>query len=126
MALLVERELSADGVDADRYASLSMIGAFGPIRLTELAEELGQPLTTMSDTVRRLEQRGLVRRRENPDDRRSFLFELSARGDREWKRGWLALQRIQELQERELSDLEATREALLELGRVYGAALTDD
>src|SRR5215472_9863952 len=94
MAQLVERELAADGVESDSYASLSLIGVRGAVRLTELAEELGQPLTTMSDVARRLESRGYVRRRPNPDDGRSFLFELTARGDREWRRGWGALQRI--------------------------------
>ncbi len=62
----------------------------------------------------------------NPEDGRSFLFELTARGDREWKRGWGALQRIQELQRRELADEGATRAVLSELGRIYGNALTDD
>ena len=46
--------------------------------------------------VRRLEGRHLVRRRPNPEDGRSFLFELTARGDREWHRGWGTLQRINE------------------------------
>ena len=35
------------------------------------------PLTTASDVVRRLEARGDVRRRPNPDDGRSSLFELT-------------------------------------------------
>ena len=56
----------------------------------------------MSDVVRRLESRGHVRRRPNPDDGRSFLFELTARGDREWRRGWGALQRVNEQLERDV------------------------
>ena len=102
MVQLVERELAADGVDANGYASLSLIGVRGEMRLTELADQLGMPLTTMSDVVRRLEGRGLVRRRPNPDDGRSFLFELTARGDREWRRGWGALQRIDEQLQRDV------------------------
>src|SRR5436305_14970537 len=94
MLQLVDRELLADGVDTSHYASLSLIGARGSMRLTELAEELGLALTTASDVVRRLEARHHARRRPNPDDGRSFLFELTARGDREWRRGWGAPQRI--------------------------------
>jgi len=126
MARLVDRELAADGVDSDSYASLSLIGARGSVRLTELAEELGLPLTTMSDVVRRHETRGYVRRRPNPDDRRSFLFELTARGDREWRRGWGALRRIQGLMHAELADEDETRAALTELGAVFAAALTNE
>ena len=88
MVQLVDGELAADGVESDGYAMLSLVGVRGPVRLTEIAGELGMPLTTASDVMRRLEARGHVRRTPNPEDGRSFLFELSARGDREWRRGW--------------------------------------
>jgi DNA-binding MarR family transcriptional regulator len=123
MVQLVERELAADGVDSNGYGSLSLIGARGSMRLTELSDELGMPLTTASDVVRRLESRGLVRRRPNPYDGRSFLFELTARGDREWRRGWGALQRIDAKLD---VDREQMRAALVELGDAFEAALTDD
>ena len=126
MAQLVERELAADGVASDGYALLSLIGVRGSIRLKELAGELGMPLTTASDVVRRLEARHYVRRRENPNDGRSWLFELSAAGDREWRRGWGALQRIDASLREELGDDTRIREALLELGAAFEAALTDN
>jgi DNA-binding MarR family transcriptional regulator len=125
MVQLVERELAADGVEANGYGALSLIGARGRMRLTELADELGMPLTTASDVVRRLEGRGHARRRPNPDDGRSFLFELTARGDREWRRGWGALQRIDERLAAEV-DLDRMRVALTQLGTAFGRALTDD
>jgi DNA-binding MarR family transcriptional regulator len=125
MAQLVERELAADGVEASLYASLSLIGARGEMRLTELAEELGMPLTTASDAVRRLESRGSVRRRANPEDGRSFLFGLTARGDREWRRGWGALQRIDEALAQHV-DRDEMRAALTSLGAAFELALTGD
>ena len=87
---------SSPQTESSRTATpcLSLIGVRETMRLTELAAELGMPLTTASDVVRRLESKSLVRRRPNPDDGRSFLFELTTRGDREWRRGWGALQRI--------------------------------
>jgi DNA-binding MarR family transcriptional regulator len=126
MVRLVERELSADGVDPDSYASLSLIGVRGPVTLTQIADELGLPLTTMSDIARRLEGRGYLRRYANPDDRRSFLFELTARGDREWRRGFGALQRIQAVMKAQLADEDRTRTALTELGTVFGEALATE
>jgi DNA-binding MarR family transcriptional regulator len=125
MTQVIERELAADGVESNGYAVLSLIGVRGSMRLTEVAEELGMPLTTGSDVVRRLEGRGLVRRRPNPEDGRSFLFELTARGDREWRRGWGALQRINAGLEARVDEA-AMRAALTELGAAFEQALTDD
>jgi DNA-binding MarR family transcriptional regulator len=65
-----------------------------------------------------------VRRRPNPDDGRSFLFELSARGDREWRRGWGALQRIDARLEQTL-DRDQMRAALTTLGEAFERALTE-
>jgi DNA-binding MarR family transcriptional regulator len=123
MVQLVDRELASDGVGSDGYATLSLIGTRGPVRLTELATELGMPLTTASDLVRRLETRGHVRRTPNPDDGRSFLFELAAAGDREWRRGWGALQRVNERLAAQLADGAATRRVLEELNDAFDAAL---
>ena len=125
MIHLVDRELAADGVESNGYAALSLIGVRGSMRLTELAQELGMPLTTASDVVRRLEGRGHVRRRPNPEDGRSFLFELTARGDREWRRGWGALQRINTALQEHV-DYPEMRSALSALGAAFESVLTDD
>ena len=125
MTQLVDMELAADGVGTNGYAMLSLIGVRGPVRLTEVAAELGMPLTTASDVVRRLEARGHVRRAPNPEDGRSFLFALSAKGDREWRRGWGALQRVNEALARRIDGGE-TRAALEQLNDAFEQALTDD
>ena len=123
MVQLVDRELAADGVESNGYAALSLIGVRGSVRLTELADELGMPLTTASDAVRRLEARGHVRRRPNPDDGRSFLFELTARGNREWRRGWGALRRIDAALQAHV-DYGEVRAALTTLGAAFESVLT--
>jgi DNA-binding MarR family transcriptional regulator len=125
MAQLVDLELAADGVESSGYGMLSLIGVRGPVRLTEIASELGMPLTTASDMMRRLESRKDVRRMPNPEDGRSFLFELTARGDREWRRGWGALQRINAALLAQI-DEQKTREVLEDLNDAFEAALTDD
>ena len=123
MGQLVERELAADGVAAADYALLSLVGLRGPVRLTGVAEELGMPLTTASDAVRRLEGRGHARRVPNPGDGRSVLVELTDEGDAEWRRGWPALQRINEQLSRALDDPTATRIALEGLGTAFDDVL---
>ncbi|HET8742601.1 MAG TPA: MarR family winged helix-turn-helix transcriptional regulator [Gaiella sp.] len=120
---LVERELAADGVAAADYGLLSLVGARGPVRLTEVASELGMRLTTASDAMRRLEARGHAARGPNPDDGRSVLFALTRTGDAEWRRGWPALQRINGFLEQELTDPAPVRAALEELGAAFGVAL---
>ncbi|HST18293.1 MAG TPA: MarR family transcriptional regulator [Gaiellaceae bacterium] len=126
MAQLVERELAADGVEPDGYGILSLIGVRGPVRLTEVAAELGMPLQTASDVVRRLEARGDVRRRPNPEDGRSSLFELSAAGDRAWRQGFDALARINRALDSELDDSGRVVAALEELDAAFARSLTED
>ena len=126
MAQLVDQELAADGVDPNGYAILSLIGARGPVRLTEVAAELGMPITTASDVVRRLEGRRLVKRSPNPDDGRSSLFALTASGDRQWRNGWPALQRINRALERHLDDPDGVRTAITDLGAAFAAALANE
>jgi DNA-binding MarR family transcriptional regulator len=123
MEQLFDLELAADGVESNGYAALSVIGVRESLNLTDIADELGMPLTTASDVVRRLERRGHVRRRPNPDDGRSFLFELTAVGDREWRRGWEALGRILGSLREDL-DEEAVRATLVELNASFERALT--
>ena len=125
MGQLVDRELSVEGVAAADYALLSLIGVRGPVRPTEIAAELGLPLTTASDAIRRLETGGRVDRLPNPDDGRSSLFRLSELGDAEWRRGWPALQRIDAGLTRELDDPAAVRSALEALGAAFESALTE-
>jgi DNA-binding MarR family transcriptional regulator len=122
MAELVERELEREGVTAGGYAALSAIGAFGPITLTELASLLGMPLTTASDVVRRLEARGGAQRRPHPEDGRAQLLELTDGGDREWRAGWPALQRIDAALTEQLGDATPIRDALERLADALAAA----
>lgn len=123
MGQLVERELAADGVAAADYALLSLIGARGASRVTEVAGELGMPLTTASDAVRRLEGRGHARRTPNPEDGRSVLVELTEAGDDEWRRGWPALRRINEQLADALDDPELVRTGLEGLGSAFDVVL---
>src|SRR5262245_9354464 len=123
MGQLVERELAAVGVAAVDYALLSLVGVRGPARLTEVAGELGMPLTTASDAVKRREARGHARRLPNPDDGRSVLVELTEAGDDEWRRGWPALRRINEQLTETLDDAGLVRTGLERLGAAFDVIL---
>jgi DNA-binding MarR family transcriptional regulator len=77
---LIGRELRPAGISPDHYAVLSVIGQLGPVTPTDLARILGMPPTTVSSWVRRLTARGHITRQANPDDGRSALLEVTARG----------------------------------------------
>jgi DNA-binding MarR family transcriptional regulator len=115
---LLDRNLALEGVDTDFYGTLSVIGAFGPLTPSELAERVGAPLTTVSDRLRRIVEDGDAERIANPDDGRSHLVRLTAEGDARWRRGWPALRRtieqISENLERPVDEVHDVVEDLIE------------
>lgn len=80
---LVHEHLERAGVSDEQFALLSLISLYGPVTPTALAAQMGVPLTTLADAVRRLDARGEIERLPNPDDGRSHLLTLSAAG---WER----------------------------------------
>jgi DNA-binding MarR family transcriptional regulator len=77
---VVARHLQEAGVSGEQLALLSLIATIEPITPTALAAELGVPLTTLADALRRLDARGELERSPNPADRRSHLITLSGEG----------------------------------------------
>jgi DNA-binding MarR family transcriptional regulator len=75
--ILAETELSGDD-----FGLYSLLDAFGPATPTQVRRWTGWPMTTISAHLRRVEQRGHVERRPNPEDRRSSLVGLSGTGRR--------------------------------------------
>ena len=75
-ARLVSRALEQTGVRGDDYAVYSYL-LHGPITLTDLADGTGMPLTTTAGYVKRFEERGHVLRAPNPADGRSQLISLT-------------------------------------------------
>jgi DNA-binding MarR family transcriptional regulator len=93
VASLLERNLALEDVHTDFYGTVSVIGAFGPLTPSELAERTGVALTTVSDRIRRIVEDGDAERIPNPEDGRSHLVRLTQEGDARWRRGWPALQK---------------------------------
>jgi len=75
------RRLSGPG-EGDLAAMLLLhrVGCGGPIRPSELAADVGLDISTVSRHVRSLEESGLVSRRPDPADGRSFLLSVTDRG----------------------------------------------
>jgi DNA-binding MarR family transcriptional regulator len=83
----VRREDPATGVPAARLSALSVLVFGGPRTLGELAaaEQVRPP--TMTRIVQALERDGLVRRDDDPNDRRVARIRATAKGRRVMLRG---------------------------------------
>jgi len=79
---LIAEALAETDLPPEDYPLYVFIGTAGPLTPTNLARELGMPLSTLLFRVRRLERRRHVERVANPDDRRSYLVRLTPSGER--------------------------------------------
>ena len=66
----------------DEFAVYSALRIIAPATPSSLAETVGMKLPTLSNHLRRMEQRGHLRRRAHPHDGRSRIISLTPLGDR--------------------------------------------
>ena len=73
-------ECKAPNMTPVQYAILTVLAVRPGLDQTALGQEVGLDRTTTADVVRRLEERGLLERRDNPHDRRTRLVFLTKPG----------------------------------------------
>lgn len=59
---------------------LSYLLPYGPCTVSELVRVFGAKHSTMTSVLDRLEKRGYIERKENPEDKRSFLVGITPKG----------------------------------------------
>lgn len=91
---LHDRELRSAGVEPRLYGPLSFIGTLQPVTRTKLAEATGENRTTQRDGIKRLIDSGYVREVPNPEDGRSTLLELTAKGQTVYDTGLPIFRRV--------------------------------
>jgi DNA-binding MarR family transcriptional regulator len=79
---LATERLEPLGLSPRAWGVLSTLAESGPMTQIELATALAIDRTAMVYLLDELEERGLVERVRNPEDRRSFLIHLTAQGER--------------------------------------------
>jgi DNA-binding MarR family transcriptional regulator len=79
VALFLE-ECKAYRLTPVQYGLLTALAVRGALDQVSLAEELGLDRTTAAEVLSRLEARGLVARKPNPQDRRARLARITPRG----------------------------------------------
>jgi DNA-binding MarR family transcriptional regulator len=123
MGTLLDREL---GDVPDGFGVYSVIGSTGRITPTDLARMVGMPPTTLSGHIERLSRQGVVRRVENPADRRSYLLELTPEGKQAFHAGAEGLGRAIAALDRRLDrPVDEVLDGLEALDRALRAALED-
>ncbi|HPG25184.1 MAG TPA: MarR family transcriptional regulator [Myxococcota bacterium] len=85
MLVRLSLDLRLRGIDLESSTGLSgreldlvaLLISSGPTSVKSLVADLGLPRSTMTAIVDRLEERGLVKRMPNPEDRRSIVLEAT-------------------------------------------------
>jgi DNA-binding MarR family transcriptional regulator len=78
---ILEHQLRSTGIPPYQLALVTHIREHQPVTPTAVSAASGVPLTTLRDNVQRLVERRLVRRVPHPTDGRSYVLELTARGE---------------------------------------------
>jgi DNA-binding MarR family transcriptional regulator len=73
-------ECKVPNITPVQYALLTVLSVLPGLDQTALGQEVGLDRTTTADVVKRLEERGLVERRQNPEDRRTRHVHLTREG----------------------------------------------
>ncbi|MEF2145512.1 MAG: MarR family transcriptional regulator [Desulfovibrionaceae bacterium] len=68
------------GLTPTQMHVIEVLGVHKALRMKELAERMGVTTGTLTVVADKLEQRGLLRRKPNTEDRRSILVELTDAG----------------------------------------------
>lgn len=106
------------------YAVYSLIGVHGPTTPRQLERWTGMPATTVSAMLTRMDDRGHLQRRANPDDGRSTLLALGAAGQRATARAREHFRpALEEITSRLGEQVPAVRTALRRLDSVLRDAL---
>lgn len=110
LAALHEQHLAPYGIDAGELAVLMLIQAREPESQQQVAQRLGIDRTTMVELIDALEDKGLVTRRTDTNDRRRKVLELTAKGRATLPR---AVQASDQAEQQLLSKLDENERVLL-------------
>jgi DNA-binding MarR family transcriptional regulator len=111
---IVGRQVEPVGIPAFLLALLTHVRDQQPVTPSTVSAAAGVPVTTLRDNIQRLVDRGLVRRKPNPEDRRSYYLVTTRRGAAVLQAASDALLAAYELLEQELGGPLIEHEAWLD------------
>ena len=121
---LFDQELLREGITPAQVGILTIVRAAEPVTPTELERRSGFAGGTLRDRVRQLLRDGLVERRSNDDDGRSYFLVTTAQGRAVLDRARPVIRRVERMLDRTLGgSLEDYRGALADLETAARALL---
>jgi len=104
---------------------LSYLVPYGPCTVSELVRVFGVKHSTMTSVLDRLEERGLVERKDNPEDKRSYLVGLTAKGRKSAARVNVLVEEIEREIGKRVSkrDLEGFKRVIDAVGEATGVTV---
>ena len=95
LAQAAEKATREAGTLTAQQAGMLFMLTESPLRGSQIAERWGVSRAAVTEAAQRMEKHGWIRRRRDPADGRSFLFALTAKGERELERfGEVATQSV--------------------------------
>jgi MarR family 2-MHQ and catechol resistance regulon transcriptional repressor len=82
LSLVAERSIAEVGLGLSDFGALEALLHKGPLTITQIQSKVLLASGSMTAAVDRLEGKGLVVRRNTPEDRRAKMLELTAEGKR--------------------------------------------
>lgn len=82
LARVLNDTSTGEDLTPTQYSVLALVRVRGPLGLTELTELEGINPTMLSRVVKALDERGLIRRRQDPGDLRAALVAVTEEGER--------------------------------------------
>src|SRR5438445_13218207 len=72
--------MAGSGMRPDEYAVYGLLFMYGPMTATEMAEQLGLPLSTVLDYVNAIDEAAHLNRVRHPDDGRAVQLPVNSKG----------------------------------------------
>lgn len=72
--------MAGAGMRSDEYATYSLLVVRGPLTATEMARQMGLPLSTVLDYLKTIDAAGHLERIAHPDDGRAVKLTLNSKG----------------------------------------------
>ncbi|MGI8411944.1 MAG: MarR family winged helix-turn-helix transcriptional regulator [Solirubrobacteraceae bacterium] len=121
-----EQALREAGIEPVHFGALATLEAIGPCSQQAIAQQLSVSGTAILQVVDRFEAAGLVKRRRNPADRRSYALEMTPKGHATLRRAHKALASVNAELATMLGGEPAERELHALLAKLLGASGQSD
>lgn len=77
--------VKGSGISTNQMHALEIIGKYKSLRMKDMAEKMGITTGSLTVTIDRLEKQGMLKRVPHSKDRRSYLIEMTPKGEKHFR-----------------------------------------